>query len=252
MLCKKEKSFQVRPGQRWSDPTFCLLICKISDLDSQIPSPFRSAPVGWSQDMSFQVKYCRFFCSILVHCSQSDLVRSSHAESDFVITHVHFVHLKIRYIVPSIRQNILSKVKKSIPKSLKHTEQNASPMKMYHYEWSESHPCAYVMSCANTTAPQQAASWVCAGKVVKLDTNERWKLTNSMICSMDALEVSMNSGALTMVAMISVPRSTLFWGRRRITHHPCTSILVWCNGHYNRTPDLGKCMMWWNVWDLAR
>ena len=24
-----------------------------------------------------------------------------------------------------------------------------------------------------------------------------------------------------------------------------------CNGHYNRTPDLGKCVMWWNVWDLA-
>ena len=26
----------------------------------------------------------------------------------------------------------------------------------------------------------------------------------------------------------------------------------YCNGHYNRTPDLGKCGMWWNVWDLAR
>ena len=25
-----------------------------------------------------------------------------------------------------------------------------------------------------------------------------------------------------------------------------------CNGHYNRAPDLGKCVMWWNVWDLAR
>ena len=25
-----------------------------------------------------------------------------------------------------------------------------------------------------------------------------------------------------------------------------------CNGHYNRTPDLGKCVMWWNAWDLAR
>ena len=25
-----------------------------------------------------------------------------------------------------------------------------------------------------------------------------------------------------------------------------------CNGHYNRTPDLGKCMMWWDTWDLAR
>ena len=25
-----------------------------------------------------------------------------------------------------------------------------------------------------------------------------------------------------------------------------------CNGHYNRTPDLGKCVMWWDVWDLAR
>ena len=26
----------------------------------------------------------------------------------------------------------------------------------------------------------------------------------------------------------------------------------YCNGHYNRTPDLGKCGVWWNVWDLAR
>ena len=25
-----------------------------------------------------------------------------------------------------------------------------------------------------------------------------------------------------------------------------------CNGHYNRTPDLGKYGMWWNSWDLAR
>ena len=25
-----------------------------------------------------------------------------------------------------------------------------------------------------------------------------------------------------------------------------------CNGHYNRAPDLGKCVMWWNTWDLAR
>ena len=25
-----------------------------------------------------------------------------------------------------------------------------------------------------------------------------------------------------------------------------------CNGHYNRTPDLGKCVMRWDVWDLAR
>ena len=24
-----------------------------------------------------------------------------------------------------------------------------------------------------------------------------------------------------------------------------------CNGHYNRTPDLGKYWMWWNAWDLA-
>ena len=24
-----------------------------------------------------------------------------------------------------------------------------------------------------------------------------------------------------------------------------------CYGHYNRTPDLGKCEMWWNAWDLA-
>ena len=25
-----------------------------------------------------------------------------------------------------------------------------------------------------------------------------------------------------------------------------------CNSHYNRTPDLGKCVMWGNLWDLAR
>ena len=25
-----------------------------------------------------------------------------------------------------------------------------------------------------------------------------------------------------------------------------------CNGHYNHMPDLGKCGIWWNVWDLAR
>ena len=25
-----------------------------------------------------------------------------------------------------------------------------------------------------------------------------------------------------------------------------------CNGHYNRAPDLGKYVMWWNMWDLAR
>ena len=25
-----------------------------------------------------------------------------------------------------------------------------------------------------------------------------------------------------------------------------------CNGHYNRTPDLGRYGVWWNTWDLAR
>ena len=25
-----------------------------------------------------------------------------------------------------------------------------------------------------------------------------------------------------------------------------------CNGHYNRTPDLGRCVIRWDVWDLAR
>ena len=25
-----------------------------------------------------------------------------------------------------------------------------------------------------------------------------------------------------------------------------------CNGHYNRMPDLGKCGVWGNTWDLAR
>ena len=28
--------------------------------------------------------------------------------------------------------------------------------------------------------------------------------------------------------------------------------VTWCNGHYNRTPDLGKCVMWRDTWDLAR
>ena len=44
-----------------------------------------------------------------------------------------------------------------------------------------------------------------------------------------------------------------------MTESPCSIVVtivgVWllaCNGHYNRTPDLGKCVMWWNVWDLAR
>ena len=33
--------------------------------------------------------------------------------------------------------------------------------------------------------------------------------------------------------------------------HNCACNKSCCNGHYNRTPDLGKCVMWWNVWDLA-
>ena len=32
----------------------------------------------------------------------------------------------------------------------------------------------------------------------------------------------------------------------------CQKEEVACNGHYNRTPDLGKYVMWWNTWDLAR
>ena len=35
------------------------------------------------------------------------------------------------------------------------------------------------------------------------------------------------------------------------TLHFKNYIEVCCNGHYNRTPDLGKCVMWWDVWDLA-
>ena len=27
---------------------------------------------------------------------------------------------------------------------------------------------------------------------------------------------------------------------------------VLCNGHYNCTPDLGRCVMWWNTWDSAK
>ena len=26
----------------------------------------------------------------------------------------------------------------------------------------------------------------------------------------------------------------------------------WCNGHYNRMPDLGKCEVRQNTWDLAK
>ena len=37
------------------------------------------------------------------------------------------------------------------------------------------------------------------------------------------------------------------------TNTACIDVIgVHCNGHYNRTPDLGKCEMWWNTWDLAR
>ena len=27
---------------------------------------------------------------------------------------------------------------------------------------------------------------------------------------------------------------------------------TYCNSHYNRTPDVGKGVMWWNLWDLAK
>ena len=33
---------------------------------------------------------------------------------------------------------------------------------------------------------------------------------------------------------------------------PAGDQVAMCNGHYNRTPDLGKYRMWWNTWDLAR
>ena len=29
------------------------------------------------------------------------------------------------------------------------------------------------------------------------------------------------------------------------------NLLLPCNSHYNCMPDLGKCRMWWNMWDLA-
>ena len=41
-------------------------------------------------------------------------------------------------------------------------------------------------------------------------------------------------------------RPDLMMGDFNLTEDPI------CNGHYNRTPDLGKCVMWWNWWDLAR
>ena len=28
-------------------------------------------------------------------------------------------------------------------------------------------------------------------------------------------------------------------------------IVALCYGHYNRAPDLGKCIKWWNTWDSA-
>ena len=34
--------------------------------------------------------------------------------------------------------------------------------------------------------------------------------------------------------------------------HCVTQLRSKCNGHYNRPPDLGKCVMWWDVWDLTR
>ena len=35
-------------------------------------------------------------------------------------------------------------------------------------------------------------------------------------------------------------------------HTPAAFSIYLCNGHYNRTPDLGKWRRWRNVWDLAR
>ena len=41
-------------------------------------------------------------------------------------------------------------------------------------------------------------------------------------------------------------------GRRVLPALASPARLYLCNGHYNRTPDLGKGVMWWDVWDLAR
>ena len=36
------------------------------------------------------------------------------------------------------------------------------------------------------------------------------------------------------------------------SHSPPPGSQSGCNGHYNRTPDLGKWAMWWNVVGLSR
>ena len=66
--------------------------------------------------------------------------------------------------------------------------------------------------------------------------------------------VTMPSKHLTVITLPwtwstlqSITSETTPW-RQRL----CSIAVHQCNGHYNRTPDLGKCGMWWNVWDLAR
>ena len=45
------------------------------------------------------------------------------------------------------------------------------------------------------------------------------------------------------------PQQLLSW---LLSSSKIRSLYLACNGHYNHMPDLGKCGMWWNVWDLAR
>lgn len=107
-----------------------------------------------------------------------------------------------------------------------------------------------ILMCTRTTTLLQVASSVCAtSKVVKLEINELQKLTSSTICLIDTLEVSTNSGATTMAAMISVPRSMLFWHQNCTTHHPCPSILVWqpcCWPSRNAAPGFEGAWGWWH------
>ena len=52
---------------------------------------------------------------------------------------------------------------------------------------------------------------------------------------------------------VDKPTPTKASGASTVTHRGgAAGHKAFCNGHYNRTPDLGKCVKWWNAWDLAR
>ena len=56
-------------------------------------------------------------------------------------------------------------------------------------------------------------------------------------------------GAISSQAMPTIP---LGLQHNRNQGNKVRPSLPPCNGHYNRPPDLGKCVRWWNAWDLAK